>query len=163
MGSKLQQINNNNVIDIFNSAKDFKNEKEFCDFLERNIENVCKDVFNDEYISHERESFIHPVRRISSKGCSKTRIDFLITCKKGNYLVECKNPSNSQRELNRCLSQVLDYIVVCENFNVAYKSAWILSTKYHNSVHQIIQRFDLPINLCIMNKTQSAILECKNG
>lgn len=144
--------------DFFAQNSDFSTEKDFCDYLELNMDNVCKDIFKSPLIKYERESYIDVKRGNFGLRGSQTRVDFFITCENGCYLIEAKKPGNLQREMNRSLAQILDYILVCEDCGVKLKGAWIFTTRIHESIVRLIARFKLPIHVCILNKQEHAVL-----
>ena len=146
-------ITGDQVISLFNKAEYFRSEKHLQDFVEENMALVCRDLFADELLRYDRESYMEFKRF----GANKSRVDFLVEGRKGNYLVECKKPKNTQRELNRCLTQILDYIIIAERNCIEIKESWLITSKYHNTLHQIILRFKLPINVCVINNEKQAI------
>lgn len=141
-----------NISDIkehFNAGTHFKNEKHLCDYIEDNIENFCCEIGID-YKSHTRESYIVPLKLF---GKNKPRIDFLINDKDGGVvLLEIKQPVNTYREINRAISQMLDYYLTAEETGHRVNKAIILTTKINDTFTKIISRFNLPIDLILFSK-----------
>lgn len=144
-----QPISYKDYLDIFSS--DFKKESELCDYIENNIKNVCIDLFEDEYVSHEREFNIDKVSYY--KGSPK-RIDFYIITKKHKILCEVKNPTNVYSELTNGMAQMMSYIVTAERNNIEYDRTVIISSKYHGQFLDIRNRFNLPIEFYCVSKSK---------
>jgi hypothetical protein len=150
---------------VFNNKYDFDNEKKLCNFIEKNIKIFAKEILNISDFSYERESYISLFNKpaIKQKTGNKSRVDFKIIEKSGIHLIECKNPKNTQRELNRSISQILDYIITAESFNKKVLSSWLVTSKIHYSLTKIIERFNLRINILLLNKKELAIWRCGDG
>ena len=143
----------------------FPSESELADYIEFNLPKICDTLFLDKYKSHERESYISHWRvpSIKRKTGNRSRVDFKVEGNNGNYLIECKNPKSVAREINRSIAQMLDYVIAAEEYGVKIKEYWILTTRYHETMGKIINRFDLPINVCVLNKENQAIFRHKTG
>ncbi len=153
------QYNFRDIKKHFNSASDFKSEKELCDYIEDNIKVFCLDI-GINYKTHERESYITKHLRFAN---SKPKIDFLIQDQDGEYiLLEVKKP-RYQREAVIAISQILEYTVIAEREGLKVKKSYILTTKCENDVIEVIQRFNLPIDLILFSKKRLAIWDKEIG
>ena len=124
------------IKEVFNNKDCFKNEKEFCDYIESNIETFCKEILEVDFEDYKRESSLVNKRF----GPNKPRIDFLIKCKDGEYvLVECKHPKNIYRENIGALSQLMNYVLLAERYNKKVKSIWLCTTKMKDDLIEIIE------------------------
>lgn len=142
---------------LFNK-KEFKTEKDLCDYLELNIKVFCKSIGID-YCSHQRESYIKD--RVCF-GKNTPRVDFFIKEKNGGYVIlEIKNPKNLNAEGNQAISQVLSYIMIAEKAKKKINKTIILTTNLSKNMMQIITRFNLPIEVVLFSKNYSAI--CLKG
>ncbi len=150
----MGKVTSGKIEDIFNE-KTFNTEKEMCNYIEENIEIFCKDTLEINYISHERESYLARGRKFSG---NKPHVDFLIKSNNEDYvIVECKNPRYVYRENIGALSQILDYIRIAENNGYKIKEAWICTSRIKRELCEVIDRFKLPINICVLNKKNNAI------
>lgn len=57
-------------------TRDFIKESDLCDFIDRNIYEFTKFIFDEEYLSHKREYYPYGMGRVPSK--LKFRVDFFI-------------------------------------------------------------------------------------
>lgn len=147
------------IEDHFNSADDFKTEKELCDYIELNIKAFCEDI-GIHYQNHARETYITKIKRF---GANKPKIDFLVKDKQGKKtLIEVKNPKNLQREINRSIAQMLDYYIIAEENGHEIDKAYIVTTKCNPSFIKIVQRFNLPIGLILISKSKLAVWDKEN-
>jgi hypothetical protein len=133
------------------NKSDFKNESDFCVFLEKNIKNICRDIFNDEYVSHVREFQIGSnSRRFRTKAQS---LDFFVSTKTKNIAIECK--VQKKLDINKsssCLSQLLGY-----GTRHHFDELYIFADKIHPLAQQIIEKYNLPIRIVVLNKTYYGI------
>jgi len=135
---------------FLNNKSDFKNEKEYQQFIEDNIVFFCENVLKlGKYISHKSNSGIsgHPF------GKSKERPDLIIEGKKGSIMVEIKYPKNDFCELRNAIGQALNYICQAElNPKYTYDRICIVSPCYDERIFNIIKKFNLPIELYFLTK-----------
>ncbi|WP_035290243.1 hypothetical protein [Clostridium sp. KNHs214] len=142
---------------IFNNSNDFPKEKDLQNYLDINMKSFVSDILNLDYKNHERESFIINKRF----GGNKPRIDFLINLKNNEcVLIECKNPKNKHREIISALGQILDYILLAEKAGKKIKDTYLVTSKINQTALDIIDRFKLPIKVCLINKENLMI--CNN-
>lgn len=128
----------------------FQSEREFCAYLEANMDNFCKDVLDDELFSYRKESYlIH-----KSFGRNIPRIDFDIKTKKGiRVLVECKNPSQTFAEMSRAISQLLTYATIAgEDCKLVLATSATIPI-----IQETIMKYELPITVALINKDVIAI------
>jgi len=138
----------------FNKAKDFETENELCDYLDTNMELLCRDIGID-YKSHKREAYLSKLKRF---GANIPRIDFLITDQSNEQiLLEVKKPNNRPREVIMSIAQLLDYYLLAEDYGHKVKQSYILTTQVNNSFTAIVERFSLPIGLILFSKEKIAV------
>lgn len=136
-------------IDVLEDKLDFDKESYFCDFLETNIVNLCNDLLNEKYISHQRE--FHLCKHQKKGGKSK-RVDFFITTDKGNVLCEVKNPTDHYLQLTDAVSQMMSYLIDCEQNGMKIHRYIIITNKYSYEIQAIINRFKLPFEVFVIGK-----------
>lgn len=154
---KNKNVNEYDLKDYFNDSNKFKNEKEMCNYIADNIDKFCKDVLNVEYEECLREWYFTPVgaRRLSG---NKPHIDIAVKCKDGEYvLIECKNPRHDYKENINAIGQLLDYIRIAEDNGYKIKDSWICTSKHKIGLTYTIKKFNLPINICVLNKNNNAV------
>ncbi len=138
-------------IDEVNSRNDFKNEKDLCDYLEKNIKIFSKTWLNCEVKEYKREWEMSIYRRFSAR---LPRIDFMIMSKDGKRIgIECKNNKNvSFSDISRSIGQLLAYSVLADNAGVSFDELIIVSSKIHYCVHDVIKKYNLPIRFLVISK-----------
>jgi len=149
------------MLQIFNGANDFKNEKEMCDYIELNIKEFCMELFGDDYICHKREyGFVNTGKRMGCgvpKGESNTRIDFVVRCTNNTYFVEVKNPIQIQTELTRAIGQLTLY-----QYHADIKSAGsplvLVSSKYNDLFYKLLKKHNVRCKYMLFNKYASAYI-----
>ena len=147
-------VTGGNVIELFNNSKNFANEKSFCDYIELNIPDFTKELGYN-YISHKRE---YPITAYAKFGARPARIDFSIEVEPNVYIfVECKTPKQVYTELNKGISQILSYHIKAEECKIKVKDFWLVTTMLDLDTIKIIQKFKLPINICVLDKANLAI------
>lgn len=129
---------------------DFKNEKDLCDFIERNIESFTKDCIGLIYKNHIREYPLYTTKKRSIKG--NRRIDFLITTECGKRIgIECKKPTYNS-ELASAIGQSLSYLTLFETTDTKIDKIILLSTTVDYVIPLILNKFKLPIDYVCMDK-----------
>jgi hypothetical protein len=132
-----------------NTKNEFKNEKEYQDYIENNIDFFTRDVLElGDYVSHETNKAI----RVQNFGGTKERVDLIIQGTEKTALVELKYPKNDFQELRNCIGQSLNYIVTAENNFFAFDKMCVVSPVYDQRIFDIITRFKLPIELYYLTK-----------
>lgn len=131
-------------------SKDFKTERELCNYIEENIKLFCRDVLEIEYMGHEREYVICEDRRINKK--HKARVDFRFKNNDGDIYVECKNPTHVYSESNGALNQILAYSCVADFYQRKVSRLILLTTKYNVILGATIRKFNLPIEVFVFSK-----------
>lgn len=132
-----------------NNKKEFKNEKEYQLFIEKNIKSLCEEVLDlGEYINHESNKSI----RVQNFGGTKERVDIILTGSKGKALIELKYPKNEFAELRNSIGQCLNYIVTAKVNNVHFDKMILISPVYDQRIFDIINEFKLPIELYYLTK-----------
>jgi len=135
-------------------------EAQLVDYIERNITLFTKDVLREEYQYHVREWSMREQRMF---GGNQPRIDLMIMTKSGKRMgVECKLPKQSFSELSRAVSQVLAYSVIAEDNGLPFHKLLIVTTQYDTIVHKIIQKYELPIGVVVMDKKERMEWNCEN-
>ncbi len=157
----LTQSSEESIINIFNNANDFKNEKEMCDYIELNIVLFCKDFLNDKYIGHARE-FKLSSNTFRNGACTRkdennTRIDFFIRGKKRLYFVEVKNPIQIQTELTRAVGQLALYQYLINKKDIPAELV-VVSSKYNDIFYKLIKKHSVDCKYMLLNKNQSAFI-----
>lgn len=146
------------ITDIFKES-DFESEKIFCDYIESNIFNICKDLSIDIH-SFERESYIERKRFPQNK---VGRIDFFIKENNGNYvLLEVKNPTHLNNELRSGIGQMLEYICCAERNEKKVSRSILMTTRIDEKIIEIIERFKLPIEVVLLSKSNISFWKRKN-
>lgn len=141
----------------YNIKDEFKNEKEYQDYIENNITLFCKDVIGmGEYISHKTNKSIQK----QNFGGTKERADFIIKGTKGVCIVELKYPKNDFCELRNSIGQCLHYYVVAEA-NINFDKMCIVSPVFDQRIFNIVKRFNLPIELYYLTKEKHSKIEVK--
>ena len=80
------------------------------------------------------------------------RIDFLIYDQDGKFtLLEVKKPRHIHREANIGIAQILDYIVLAEKKRMNINKSYILTTRCDVNAIEVIERFNLPIDLILFS------------
>lgn len=152
----MKELNFEQVKEYFKS-KEFNKEKDMCDYIEDNIDIFCEEVLNTKYISHQRESYLDKAVKLQP---NKPHVDFFIETENKEYIiVECKNPINVYRENVLAIGQILDYIRVAENNGFKIKEAWICTSRIKEGICETINKFNLPIKVCLLNKKYNAVLK----
>jgi hypothetical protein len=142
----LLSLNENQVNSLI--TKDFKSEKDLCDYIERNIQLFCIDVLNDLYISHKKEFTINGYNQSKNS----KRIDFFIECEKYKYIIELKNPFYKS-ELSYGIGQLLTYSILIDKADKNFKFI-LITTKYDDLSARIINEYKLPIDIIIFSKAK---------
>lgn len=135
-------------------TRDFKNEKELCDYIDLYPSIFAKDVLEIDYLGHEREYCISGDRRMNKNW--KARVDFKFTGPNGDIYVECKNPIHSYSEAHTGLGQILGYNCLAELFNRKVERYVLVTTKYNPILKMVIGKFNLPIEVYIISKQRVA-------
>lgn len=141
-GIEIKRIDYNNLVNY-----DFKSENELRDFIVRNIDNVCKDFYNDKVINYKIDFPIQKQLKFSPR---KRRIDLVIFGKKSNYLIELKNPRFGT-ESRAAIGQILDYGREFLNYKLS-----IITSKFDINTAKTIKYYNLPIRYIYTNKKQCA-------
>jgi hypothetical protein len=142
--------------DLF-SGNEFKNEKEFCDFIELNLDLFCKEILGIDLFSYEREFSMGGYERSRRHGTR--RIDFLINSKCGQTIgIECKTPKQAC-ELSNAIGQCLSYVSLSNKIKNPIDRIVLLSSKPDGLIPMVIKQFNLPIEFVIVNKTKAIALD----
>lgn len=126
---------------------DFKSEKDLRNFIIWNIDNVCKDIYNDKVKDYKVDFSIQRQLKRSPRG---RRIDLIIFGENNNYLIELKNPK-SGTENRAAIGQILDYGREFMNYKLS-----IITTKFDIDTAETIKYYNLPIRYIYTNKKQCA-------
>lgn len=150
---KTINVNGIKIQSIFNK-KTYKTEKELKDYIENNIDICIKDLENEEVLLYKREYNFSKI--FNDK--QKSRVDFYVKTKTNKgIIIECKNPTNIYPELVTSISQLLAYNINAQKKGFVINSLWIITTVYDNIIFEIIDKYNLPINICAINKNKIAI------
>lgn len=129
--------------------RDFKNEKDLCDYIELHIEEFCLDCLGLKYKAHTREYKVAQGRR-NIKGTK--RIDFLIISEDGQKIgLECKHPTVPS-EVSYAIGQALTYLVILERMKEPLDKIFIVTTMLDWPLPFVIDRFNLPVGLIGFDK-----------
>lgn len=133
------------------SQDDFANEKEFCDFIARNAENIANDVFGKEikYVNRE-DNFLGRGKFMGRL----PRVDFRLDFKDGSSaIVECKHPKKNRfHELSRALGQILSYSVLAERSDRKVQVIALFVTRYEEILGDVIKKFKLPVEVYVIGR-----------
>lgn len=128
-------------------TKDFKNEKELAYYTKINIEKFVEDILEDELISFEFEKKIKKLE----KAQKHKRVDLYVVGKKGKYIIEFKNPTWNNENLN-AIGQLLNY---GRQFTDPKKELILISTLYDEETARTIKSYNLPIRFIYFDKEKS--------
>lgn len=132
------------------SFSDFKNEKELCEYIEKNAKEFCENVLEEDFLSYERE---WNMNRDKFFGPRSTSVDFMFRTKQSRcVIIECKRPRNIYSELRGAVSQLLAYSIVCKKNHEHPERHIIVTTGFHTVVSDMIKEFDLPLELFVMGR-----------
>jgi len=91
-------------------------------------------------------------------GFCKPRIDFLLILQNKERIgIECKNIKKNRgnfTDLVKTMSQLLAYDVLAEQYQHPLDRLAIIATGCNPVVMQVIKKYNLPIQLFILNKTR---------
>ena len=133
-------------------SNDFLSEKEFCEFIENNIDTFVSECIGFEVDTYEKEYQLSKDKRRCVRG--NRRIDFFIKTKCGkNIGVECKDPTGYS-ELTSAVGQCLGYITLFEMNEKKLDYIYIVSTKIDFILPAIINKFNLPIGFICIDKSK---------
>lgn len=139
-----------------NIKGEFKNEKEYQEYIENNIELFCENVIEmGTYISHYSNKSITK----NGFGVTKEKVDLIVKGTKGVALIELKCPHNDFCELRNAIGQSLNYIVTAQMSGFEFKKMCIVSPIYDQRIFEIIKRFNLPLELYFLSKHKYGKIE----
>lgn len=128
-------------------TNDFKNEKELANYTKINIKKFTEDILEDELVSFEFEKKI--IKR--EKTQRHKRIDLYVVGKKGKYIIEFKNPTWNNENLN-AIGQLLNY---GRQFTDSKKELVLISTLFDEETARTIKYYNLPIRFIYFDKEKS--------
>lgn len=139
-----------------NIKGEFKNEKEYQEYIENNIKLFCEDVIEmGTYISHYSNKSIAK----NGFGVTKEKVDLIVKGTKGVALIELKYPHNDFCELRNAIGQSLNYIVTAQMSGFKFEKMCIVSPIYDQRIFEIIKRFNLPLELYFLSKHKYGKIE----
>lgn len=149
--TKMNISSEEEAIKILNTETYFKNEKHLCNFLEDNIEQFALDNFGSPLKYYKREwalganTYFHGVN---------PRVDFMLELQDGRVImVECKCPKNAAySSVAMTIAQLLSYSVSAKRNGKHVDKLVYLTTKYNPIIIEVIQEFNLPIDLVLLSK-----------
>ena len=149
-------IDLNKAHELF-TGNEFKNEKEFCNFIEMNINLFCRDILGVELLSYEREYSMGGYNK--SRRFGTRRIDFLVNSKCGQRIgIECKAPTMAC-ELSNATGQCLTYVALAKSLKNPIDRIVLLSSKPDGIIPMVISQFNLPIEFVVVNLKQAIALD----
>ena len=128
-------------------TNDFKNEKELSDYTKLNIKKFTEDILEDELVSFEFEKKIVKKERPQRH----KRVDLYVIGKKGKYIIEFKNPTWNNENLN-AIGQLLNY---GRQFTDSKKELVLISTLFDEETARTIKYYNLPIRFIYFDKEKS--------
>lgn len=131
---------------------DFKNEKEFCRFIEENIDILFRDMFGEKVLSCSSEYYFTKGKR-KFEGGNKPRVDFYIVTDKRKYIVEVKKPGKDLTSLVAGVSQIMGYAVLAQEKGLEYDELVIITNKHDKRINRMIEIFKLPIKVIVITKS----------
>jgi len=131
---------------------DFSREKDLCDYIEVNADRFCRDVLEEDYVSHHREwDMGHSMS--PWYGTGRRTVDFMFRTDKSDcVIVECKNPTHTYSELRDAVSQLMAYRVMCMDSGIEPNRCLIVTSEYHPIVGRMIHEYSLPFELIVLAK-----------
>jgi len=129
-------------------APHFKNEKEFCDYLELNIRSFCEEDLNVKLAAYKREFLVDSLR--SERGFIGKKADFLIASTNGqNILIECKS---AKYDSLKAIGQLLMYKRLLLKRGIVVDRMVIVCSFFCEDLGGVVTDFKLPIELFFMDK-----------
>lgn len=134
------------ALKVFKESTLFRKEKDLADYIENNIETFCKDELGGELKYYKREQNVEIcLPRITGVG---RRIDFAVTLKNNEHIgIECKGLGG---DTQRAIIQLLGYAV-----SMKFDRLVIVSGNFDYLVQEIIEQFNLPIELIYLSEEYS--------
>lgn len=134
----------------------FKNEKDYQEYIELNIKLFCKDVLDlGEYICHESSYYL---KRQKFSG-NKEQVDLYITGTLGSAIVELKHPKHTKAEIRSGISQLLHYGTLADRYGVKYDKLFLVSPAFDDDLFETIKKYKLPIHIVYLTKQHNAIIQ----
>lgn len=137
----------------YNFAPQFKNEREMCDLLEKNIHDFCRRSLSIDVASYKRE---YPLTGQRYFGMPVVRsIDFLIVTTEGRRVfLECKNP-RTVHSMPNVIGQLLSYSAQADDYEGVDELVIVTSrTSYYTLA--AIHKFELPIRVVLFTTEEIA-------
>jgi hypothetical protein len=131
---------------------DFKNEKHLQNYISDNIKSFCKDVFDEDYISHELEKQICVKSR--NFGPRGKRLDIYLETSKNKYVIEIKKTKQCA-EMRSAIGQLLDY---GRSFDKSHTLV-LLSNIIDMDTIRTIQHYNLNIVYIYISKAQIMVFK----
>lgn len=149
----MQIAYNHPEITEFNSHRDFKNEKELCDYLEHNLAQFVKEDLGYELDDYQRE---WPINGKVQRGQRAYAIDFFIVTKCGkSILVEAKHPNAASfTGLTKAIGQVLGYKSAFKENGIHVDECVIISSYFNHLAYKTIADNNLPVQIIVLNKSK---------
>lgn len=159
------QASEREASEVFSQENKFSSESEMVLYIEQHKEEfaqiLCK---GSKLLSFQKEYSLRTVTRIVVKGVPNIRVDIAMLLEKDGkekwWYVEVKNPRHDRTELRNAVAQCLEYkTCVQEGSEIV-----LISSVYNNIVLVLLREYNLPINVCFMNKnTYGVYKHTKDG
>ena len=131
-------------------VKDFSSEREMCDYIDTFAQLFAEDILECRYEGHSREYVLEG----SNPRKPGPRVDFVFNNEDGIILVECKNVTQTYNELVASIGQLLSYIILAEKSGRKVKRSCLVVSSFIGVIDDIINRYNLPIDVFIFSKNQ---------
>ena len=136
--------------DSLNNRSEFKNENDYQDFIELNIEKFCEDVLKlGKYISHESKFYIEKNKRF---GGNSQRPDLYVVGENQTAIVEIKYPKNFFAEIRNSISQLMCYSVLADENNLKYDKLCLVSPVHQSKLFSTFKKYAQNIELYYLTK-----------
>lgn len=139
----------------------FESEIGIEEYVYNNINSFMESVFKEKVKTCTRQKYdlkgyikINTNQLIPRRG---VRLDLYVECESGNnYIFEIKNAKQSWRkESIKAIGQILEYSVTFPEANKLV----IMSTRYEESFHEIIDKYNLPIDFVFFAQDKIYLLQ----
>lgn len=139
----------------YSIKSDFKNEKEYQDYIELNINLFCKDVLDlGDYVSHKSQCYL----KRQKFGGNNEKVDLYIVGTKGAGIVELKHPVHTKAEIRSGISQLLQYGALADMNGFKCDKLFLVSPCFDDNLFYMIKKYKLPIQLVYLTKQHNSLI-----
>jgi len=136
-----------------NPSKWFKfagSEKEFGNFIEKDIKSIFKSITGSDLSLYTREYILSGFKDTDYRGLSVGRADFFVTDNNNKkYIIEIKTPQNIY-EQSHGVTQLLVYKSIYEKLNKEQITPILISNEKDDIIPFIVENYFLPIKYSVV-------------